>query len=262
MNITNKTFLSGFEPVVRIFNGDPGAAQRLLAMQVNSHLPGAGVRSILNKAIAPQLKDVEKNFFGYLANMNKFIPPVGAELHDLLDIYTGKPIDYTDGINRAINSVLPFFKTNGGNEEWRQKLLATGWDNLQTKRSNPISGQPLTPEERHFVNNWIGQHYGLDKKLEEFFNKGDGWYDRQLKAYAKARGLKSQDQFPIKETFVHEYLDELHNAAYKAAFGALETQRRDLYTKGVLQKATEDQLSQGNPQGAADSAQQLIDMPK
>jgi hypothetical protein len=262
MNITNKTFLSGFEPLVRILNGDPGAGQRFLAMHANSHLPAAGIRSILNKAIAPQLKDVEKTFAGYLANLNKFIPPVGSELYDLLDIYTGKPIDYTDGINRAINSVLPFFKTNGGNEEWRQKLLATGWDNLQTKRSNPINGQPLTPEERHFVNNWIGQHYGLDKKLEEFFARGDGWYDRQLKAYAKARGLKSQAQFPIKETFVHEYLDELHSAAYKAAFGALETQRRDLFTKGVLQKATEDQLSEGNPQGAAKSAQQLIDMPK
>ena len=262
MNISNKTFLSGFEPVVRILNGDPGAGQRFLAMQANGFTPGAGIRSILNKAIAPQLKDVDKTFWGYYANLNKFIPPVGSELNDLLDIYTGKPIDYTDGINRAVNAVLPFFKTNGGNEEWRQKLLATGWDNLQTVKANPISGQPMTPEERHFVNNWIGQHYGLDKKLEEFFNKGDGWYDRQLKAYAKKRGLKSQAQFPIKKTFVHEYLDELHNAAYKAAFGALESQRTDLYNKGVLQKATEDQIQQGDYAGANDSAQQLIDMPK
>ena len=248
--------------MIGILNGDPGAGQRFLAMQANSLTPGAGIRSILNKAIAPQLKDVEKTFGGYYANLNKFIPPVGSELNDLLDIYTGKPIDYTDGINRAINSVLPFFKTNGGNEEWRQKLLATGWDNLQTVKANPISGQPMTPEERHFVNNWIGQNYGLDKKLEEFFAKGDGWYDRQLKAYAKARGFKSQARFPIKKYWVHEYLDELHNAAYKAAFGAMESQRKDLYYKGVLQKATEDQLSQGNPQGAANSAQLLIDMPK
>lgn len=262
MNVTNKTFLSGFEPLVRMLNGDPGSFQRFLSMQVDSMIPGTGARSILNKAIAPQLKDVETNFASYLANRNKFLPSVGSQLFDLVDVYTGKPIDYTDPINSGINALLPFFKTNGGNEEWRQKLLATGWDGLQAVKTNPINGQPLTPEERSFVNNWIGQNYGLDKKVEDFLNKDDGWYNRQLQAYAKKRGLKSQSQFPIKKTFVYEYLDELHTAAFKAAFAALETQRSDLFNKGVLQKATEDMIRQGNYSGAADAAQRIIDMPK
>ena len=262
MNVTNKTFLSGFEPLVRMLNGDPGAHNRFVAMQVDSIIPGTGVRSILNKALTPQLKDVETNLLSYLANRNKFLPPVGSQLFDLVDVYTGKPIDYTDGINSAVNALLPFFKTNGGNEEWRQKLLATGWDGLQAVKTNPINGQPLTPEERSFVNNWIGQNYGLDKKVEEFLNKDDGWYNRELKKYAKARGLKNQSQFPIKKTFVYEYLDELHTEAFKQAFAALEAQRSDLFNKGVLQKATEDMIRQGNYSGAADSAQRIIDMPK
>jgi hypothetical protein len=262
MNVTNKTFLSGFEPLVRMLNGDPGSFQRFVAMQVDSMIPGTGVRSILNKALTPQLKDVETNFLSYLANRNKFLPPVGSELFDLVDVYTGKPIDYTDSINSAVNSLLPFFKTNGGNEEWRQKLLATGWDGLQAVKTNPINGQPLTPEERNFVNNWIGQNYGLDKKVEEFLNKDDAWYERQLQKYVKARGLKNQSQFPIKKTFVYEYLDELHTEAFKQAFAALETQRTALFNKGVLQKATEDMIQQGNYGGAADAAQRIIDMPK
>ena len=146
MNVTNKTFLSGFEPLVRMLNGDPGSFQRFLSMQVDSMIPGTGARSILNKAIAPQLKDVETNFASYLANRNKFLPSVGSQLFDLVDVYTGKPIDYTDPINSGINALLPFFKTNGGNEEWRQKLLATGWDGLQAVKTNPINGQPLTPD--------------------------------------------------------------------------------------------------------------------
>ena len=262
MNVTNKTFLSGFEPLVRMLNGDPGSFQRFVAMQVDSMIPGTGVRSILNKALTPQLKDVETSFLSYLANRNKFLPPVGSALFDLVDVYTGKPIDYTDSINSAVNSLLPFFKTNGGNEEWRQKLLATGWDGLQAVKTNPINGQPLTSEERNFVNNWIGQNYGLDKKVEEFLNKDDAWYERQLQKYVKARGLKNQSQFPIKKTFVYEYLDELHTEAFKQAFAALETQRTALFNKGVLQKATEDMIQQGNYGGAADAAQRIIDMPK
>ena len=190
------------------------------------------------------------------------MPGVGSNLYDLVDIYTGKPIDYTDPINAAVNSLLPFGKTNGGNEEWRQKLLATGWDGLQTVRTHPVSKQPMTPEQRNFVNNWIGENWGLDKKVEEFLNKGDGWYNRQLKAYAKKRGLKSQAQYPIKETFVHEELDRMHDAAFAAAFAAMREQDANLYNQGVLQKAVEDMITKGNYEGAADAAQRIIDMPK
>ena len=262
MNITNKTFLSGFEPLVRFVNGDPGALQRFAAMQVDSLIPGTGVRSILNKAIAPQLKDVEANFLQYLANRNKWLPPVNSALYDLVDVYGGKPINYIDPINAAVNSLLPFFKTNGGSEEWRQKLLESGWDNLNTIRTNPISGQPLSPEERNFVNNWIGENYGLDKKMEEFFNMNEGQVEKELKAYAKKRGLKTQAQYPIRKTWMHEQLDAIHSEAFKAGFAALQTQRSDLYNKGVLQKATEDMIGQGNYGGAADATQQILNMPK
>ena len=258
-NITSKTFLSGFEPLVRALHGNPAEYNRFAAMQIDSLIPGTGIRSILNKAIAPQLKDVESNFLAYLANRNKFLPPVNAELHDLVDVYTGKPINYTDPITAGINAILPFFKTNGGNEEWRQKLLASGWDGLQTPRNNPISGQPLTPDERSFVNNWIGQNYGLDKMIDKFFKMNDGQVEKELKAYAKKRGLKSQDQFPIKKTWMYEQLDQMHDAAYDAAFAALEEQRVDLYNKGVLKKATEDMIKQGNYIGADTTVKQILD---
>jgi len=257
MNITNKTFLSGFEPLVRMLSGDPGSHNRFLAMQVDSLIPGTGVRSILNKAITPQLKDVENNFAAYLANRNKFLPGVGSNLYDLVDIYTGKPIDYTDPINSAINSLLPFGKTNGGNEEWRQKLLASGWDGLQTVRTHPVSKQPMTPEQRNWVNNWIGENWGMDKKIEKFFEQGDEWAERQLKSYVKDRGLQNQSQFPIKQHIVHKELDRMHDAAYEAAFAAMRQQDASLYNQGVLQRAVEDMLNKGNTTRASNTANQL-----
>lgn len=262
MNISNKTFLSGFEPLARMIGQDPSALTRFFAMQTDSMLPGTGVRSILSKAITPQLKDVQLTFIDYLKNRNKFMPGVGSSLYDMVDVYTGQPINFADPVTAAVNSILPFFKTNGGNEEWRQKLLATGWDGLQTPKTNPISGLPLTPEERNFVNNWIGNNYNLGRRVEEFLNKGDDWVERQVKAYAKKRGFKKQSEYPIKRIFVHEELTRIHNDAFRQGFAALVAQRTDLYNKGVLQKTTDTQLQQGLLGEANESAQTLINMPK
>ena len=66
-----------------------------------------------------------------------------------------RPINYTDSWTRAWNTFAPFFKVNPGMEPWRQQLLASGWDNLQTVRRNRHSGQKLKPEDRKFINNWM-----------------------------------------------------------------------------------------------------------
>ena len=64
MNVANKTFLSGMEPLVSMFSGDEGAFNRFLVSQADSLIPFApsGMRSVLNQAISPQLKDVENDW--------------------------------------------------------------------------------------------------------------------------------------------------------------------------------------------------------
>jgi hypothetical protein len=55
MNIANKTFLNGFEPLVSMFSGDEGAFKRFLVNQDDALVPFApsGARSVLNNAITP-----------------------------------------------------------------------------------------------------------------------------------------------------------------------------------------------------------------
>ena len=69
MNVANKTFLSGFEPLVSMFSGDEGAFKRFVTAQADAMIPFApsGARSILNNALAPQLKDVENDFGSLMA---------------------------------------------------------------------------------------------------------------------------------------------------------------------------------------------------
>ena len=263
MNISQKSFLSGFEPLAGVIGGDPSQLNRFLVNNTDQLIPGAGIRSLLNKAITPQLKDVENNYLGWLANRNKWL--VADDIEDYLDIYTGEPINYTDPFTRAWNTFAPFFKVNPGMEPWRQQLLASGWDNLQTVRRNRTDGQPLKPKERQFINNWIAQNYKLGDRVEKLFNAGPKFWDKKMKEYVKERGLKKQDEYPIKETLLHQLLDEMHNDAFRAGFEALSSTNADYATRKEMSSYRDSQLNQGNYAEASDTAdaiKQITDIPR
>ena len=183
MNLTNSTFVSGFEPLVGLLSSDPTAWNRFFARQANMTIPYAGVRTILNKAITPQLKDVENDFFAQLSNMNKFMFKGNDYLQDQLDIYTGQPIRYHDPITAGINAILPVFNSNGGMEPWRQWLLSTGWDGLQQIRTNKITGDPLSTSDRRWINNWIAKNANLKAQVLNMMTEGDGFWTKKQKEY-------------------------------------------------------------------------------
>ena len=223
MNVTNSTFLSGMNPVAGLIAGDPGSWNRFLAQQTDQLvIPFRGIRSILNNAITPQLKDVENDYWAYMKNANKFLFPGNDNLKNLMDVYTGKPIKYFEPLTAAANSVLPTFKSNGGGEHWRQWLLSTGWDGLQTTRRNKITKEPLKPSERYFINNWIAKNADLKGQIISLMKEDDGYWNKQLRLYVKKRGLKSQSEYPIKQFFLHRELDRIHDEAFDAAWDALE----------------------------------------
>jgi hypothetical protein len=260
MNVANKTFLSGFEPLVSMLSGDEGAWNRFMAMQADSMLPYTGVRSLLSKAITPQLKDVENDFGSYMANRNKFLFSENDVLKDMLDIYTGKPINYQEPLTAAANAMLPFFKSNGGLEPWRQWLLGTGWDNLQTVRTDPTTKEPLTPDQRQYVNNWIAQNAGLADKIEQMRSAPDKFWDQKIKEYVKERGLQKQSELPIKKMVVHEELDRIHNEAFNMAFTAYEQQNAISSMVGGYKARRDRRLGIGDIQGASSDATQVQEL--
>lgn len=257
MNVANKTFLSGFEPLVSMLSGDEGAWNRFLAMQVDSIIPLTGARSLLSQAVTPQLKDVENDMLSYLKNRNKFLYNGNEELKDLVDVYTGEPIRYSEPLVAAGNAFLPFFKSNGGMEPWRQWLLASGWDNLQTIRTNKITNQPLTAEERAWINNWIGKNGRLAEQIENLRTADNGWWDKKLKEYAKARGLKNQKEFPIKETVVHDMLDQIHNDAFNQAWNAWEQSNATASNLPGYYNEVKGRLNIGDTSGASKTSDEL-----
>ena len=261
MNVTNKTFLSGFEPLVSLFSGDEGAWNRFLAMQADSMLPYAGVRSVLSRAVVPQLQDVQNDFLSYMSNRNRFAVPEGETRQSYLDIYTGQPINQAaDPLTSALNAFMPFFKQSGGLEPWRQWLLSTGWDGLQTPRTNLTTGNPLTPGERQWLNNWIAENAGLKDQIEQMMDAPDKFWDKQIKEYVGRRGQLKQSDYAIKDTIVHKELDRIHNDAFKQAWAAYEQENATNADISLMKKFQSRQMQSGNLEGASTTATQVQEL--
>ena len=261
MNTTNNTFTSGFEPLVSMFSGAEYTWNRFLASTLNTSLPQAGVRTILNNIITPQLKDVKNDMGTMIKNMNKFMFPDTTEgLPDMIDIYTGQPIKYYEGLTAAANALTPFFKQNGGMEPWRQWLLSTGWDGLSKKGVDPISGEALDPHARQWINNWIGQHGGLKGQIIEMMEKDGAYWNAELKAYKKGLGLTgTQQDTPIKQTLLHRELDVIHDRAFEYAIEAYERYLRETSQTHELRKAYREEIKGELRQGNTEEAFKLRD---
>tara|TARA_R100001463_G_scaffold2637_2_gene10932 strand:+ start:2158 stop:5949 length:3792 start_codon:yes stop_codon:yes gene_type:complete len=253
MNVANKTFLSGFEPLVSMFSGDEGAFKRFVVNQADALVPFApsGVRSVLNNAIAPQLKDVENDWGSLMSNKWKFMNP--PNLVDQVDMYTGKPIRYQEPLTAAANAFMPFFKSNGDMEPWRQWLLSTGWDSLPSMKSNPITSMPLTPNDRKWIDNWIANNMNLAGQIEGMMTAPDDFWNKKLKEYKDTRGLQKQSDYPIKELVVHEELDRIHSEAMRYACSALERFHEQYSAIGERNTQVKNALRQGNIPQALDS---------
>jgi len=88
-------------------------------------------------------------------------------------------------------------------------------------------------------------------------NYDDGYWQKQLNKYKKARKLKSQDEFPIKEFLLHQRLDEIHDNAYDAAWDALQARNENFTPLGREKTYRNWQLNRGDTSGALETQKRI-----
>ncbi len=258
-NVTNDLFAGEIENLNGLVNGNGVDFARYASNMIDSMIPGTGVRSTLSSVLVPQLQDVQNNLVNYLANRNRWIPAINSQLADRIDIFTGEPVGAdASPIELVLSKLLPGFQTKSGREPWRQWLMTTGWDGLSKPMTNKMTLEELTPPQRQWVNDWIGTNLDLDREVEKLMTWEDGKWAKELDKYAKKKGLRSQKEFPVKETFIHEYLDDMMINAYDQAWAAYEAQNEQFADIKPL-KAARDQAIK---EGTFNEAQQLADQIK
>ncbi len=236
---TSSTFLQGIQDISSLLNGDEGAWNRLVANTASSFVPVPAL-STFNRIVTPQLKDVQDDTQSYMKNRFKVLFTGNDHLVDLLDVYTGKPINHLDPINALLAEVLPFYVTNTGEEDFRFNLIESGWKGMPSYQVNPFTGSQIHPEERYFINNWVAQNYPLRERVEALFdpNTEEGKLGLQsLEQYRATRGQQTQKKYPIKNIFLHKQLDMIHKEAFDMAFNELRATYEEFEAIGTLRKA-------------------------
>ncbi len=72
--LTDKTFLSGIEPMMDVFRGDPGAINRWAGSFISSAtMPGASLQAEIGRLMYPQLKVVDNNLLALYSNRNPLL---------------------------------------------------------------------------------------------------------------------------------------------------------------------------------------------
>ena len=83
-----------------------------------------------------------------------------------------------------------------------------------------------------------------------------------MKKYVKARGLKTQQEFPIKQNLLHDQLTRLHNAAFDAGFAALAQENAAYGTRKNLQQLANTSIKRGDYKSATQAAEAIKNIPK
>ena len=250
-NVSAELFGSEVESLSELMNMGPGNVERYLSGLVDTMLPGAGVRSALNDIIAPQLFDVEDNFQSYLANRNRWL--TSPLLTPATDPFTGNEINGAKyPLEKFMGRFMPFWESAGGEEPWRKWMLGTGWTGLSEAMTNPYTGEKLGPEERQWINDWIGKNGNWDKEMEDMMNWDEGKFEREWKALHGKRA-----QLDIGKSYIHQMLDESKRDNSMQAWDAYLWNIHRLEINRSYKDARDSETKAGNYPAALEYVEQL-----
>ena len=203
---TNKTFMSGLEPLVKLASGDTTAMSRLMANEARAYVPLSGAAGVVAKAISSSQKDIHADMVGYVQNN---IPGFNTALPERIDVWTGKPINDIDNpVLRFFNALNPV-PVSDGIEPWRKWLLETGWDGMKLLRKTSDGKYDYTPEERTEVYKYMGR-MDLYKKVEKLMKSPR--IKHQLDAMRRLRASNQSYDFVTIKTEglpVYDYLNNI-----------------------------------------------------
>ena len=242
-SLTDKSFLSGIEPMMDVLRGDPGAINRWAGSFISSAtLPGASLQAELSRLMYPQLRVVDNNLLALLANRN---PVAKASLPIQYDWIDGDPVNEPiNAFTRIANTYLPW-KVTGNPSENKRFLMDIGYDGVPSLTSNGRGGE-YTAAQRSELTSIMGKMGYFNEQLTRI---------RNSKSASEFRALYNSAQEAQLEPDI-KTLDNLHkeiDLALNNAKNAAEMQLSDgneVRKTGGLNKILDAELQQGNIEGA------------
>ena len=247
--ITDKTALSGLEPLMDIISGNPGALTKWSSSFLTSAtVPGSSQLAEISRLMDPGLKEVETELFDMMRNRNPFTKGQLPAKYDYID---GGEVGVPDNImSRVWNTYMPW-KVNGKISKRKQFLIDIEYDARPTL--NTYRKVKLTNEERSDILQIMGRDelfaQGIDRVMKRVPGGVEGFRKRYMEAVNA--GLN-----PDLSTFegIHSAIDQELRYAMDLAIAASPT-HSDMTRRRYIQEVSTDLLSNGKQ----DEAQRFLD---
>ena len=241
--LTDKTFLSGIEPMMDVFRGDPGAINRWAASFISSAtMPGASLQAEMGRLMYPQLKIVDNNLLALYSNRNPLLKGDLPTQYDWID--GGAVNEPTDFFTRIANTYLPW-KTNGKISENKQFLIDVGFNGVPSLTSNGRGGE-YTATQRGELTSIMGKSGYFNDQITRIRQSKSAKEFRDMYHSAQEHQLN-----PDVETLnnLHKELDMALNNAKKQA-ELLLTDAEQVSQNTRLNRIKDLNLKQGDIEGA------------
>ena len=247
--VTDKTALSGLEPLMDILSGNPAALTKWSSSFLTSAtVPGSSQLAEISRLMDPGLKEVEMELFDMMRNRNPFTKGQLPAKYDYID---GGEVGVPDNImSRVWNTYMPW-KVNGKISKRKQFLIDIEYDARPTL--NTYRKVKLTNEERSDILQIMGRDKLFAEGIDRVMKRVPGGVEGFRKRYMEAvnAGLN-----PDLSTFegIRSAIDQELRYAMDLAIAASPT-HSDMTRRRYIQEVSTDLLSNGKQ----DEAQRFLD---
>jgi len=240
-NLTDKTFMSGLEPLGDVLSGNGAALNRWAGTFGSSLLPGGGIRNEFARLLTPQLKEVEMEFTQILANRNPFVKDTLADLYDWMD--GSKVKEPANFATRVWNTYSPWWKISEKITPEKEFLMDIEWDGRPSLRTNG-RGIEYSNEQRSEVTRIMGEDGLFVKEVRRLMNSSRGKnFRKEWKEATKSGVYFDRTKFQR----LHDELDFALDRAQSAAESRLEYEDyKDIQKKTYLKHETGLAAEQNN----------------
>ena len=211
MNLTNKSFLQGLQPITDIASGQDAAVSRW-----TSNLFSVGLFNQMSRIMMPGLREVGTDLDTMLRNKWNILDAVGAgkPLPYKYDIIDGSVVGKEDPLTNIFNNLLPF-KTSANPSPEKQFLLDAEFD-VQPSLKRSLNNAEYDVHQRSRLSQIIGESGYLRKGLSELRN--DPLIQNDLKEIQKLRdrGVTSSDA-DLANSITHIRIRQLLNQSVNLA---------------------------------------------
>jgi len=249
----NETPMQGIETLISLFNQDEAALKRFAANEVLSYVPQIGALTVVANAIDSAQKDIHNDMFDYIKNR---LPLAKSTLPNQIDIWTGEPLNNIDNpLLSALQAGSPV-KVHDAGEDWRQKMLESGWDGISMLRKDSTGKFEYSNTQREAINKILGT-YKLFEGVKEILNSPT--YEDQVNAMRMFRRSNvTYEQIKMNEQSLPMFreLNNFVRRAIKDAELELQKTQPEIYQTIIDQRLIDNYIRSGDVKSAIGVAEQ------